>query len=150
MLCKPSRWMCLRQPKGFNAEMFDVFVSSSEIFVAYVNASLRNWNTIKRRPGTTFVEYVFFAPELSRDRSIASLPIGGSSTLDTRSAFENGASFMLWQHLPSEFMDGLHEGLTEDFGHGESENWRIPAPSIGFSNASPQLRQRYNRKGPVL
>lgn len=140
----PNRWMRLRQPRGFSDLEFDVFRASCEIVAAYADSLLANWRRLPLRGNDAPVSYVFFPPELSADRTVASLPIGGAQTLGTRAAIENFCSFMLWQHLPMRSMDGLEEGLTEtiDPEQGPSTHWRLPMKEIGFLNADPEWRKR--------
>jgi len=141
----PNRWMHLRQPADFSAEMFDVFCASAEIFVAHARALLKNWRRLPNNEDHPQIEYVFFPPELSKDCQVASLPIGGGSTLGTRHSIENFCSYMLWQYLPIPFMEGLDEGLTEtiDSTQGPKTYWRLPAQGIRFTNADPELRRRF-------
>jgi hypothetical protein len=143
----PNRWMRLRQPARFTDDTFDVFCASCESLKGYANALLANWHRFPGHSTHPSVAYTFFSPELSADRTIASLPIGGGQLLGTRVAIENMCSYMLWQHLPMEFMEGLEEGLTEtiDPSKGFQTNWRLPSPSIGFIKADPELRKRFSR-----
>lgn len=140
----PNRWMHVRQPAGFSPETFDVFCASAEIFVAHARALLKNWRRLPDNEDHPPIEYVFFPPELSDDRQVASLPIGGRSTLGTRLSIENLCSYMLWQYLPMHFMEGLDEGLTEtiDSAQGPKTYWRLPASAIHLTNADPELRRR--------
>lgn len=135
--------MLLRQPAGFNSETFKIFCADCEVFAAYCRALLKHQRLFGRGPGHPEIEYVFFPAEISEDRTIVSLPIGGNSSLATRSELENTASFMLWQHLPMAFMEGLEEGLRENLSGTLSTSWRLPSPSIGFIKADPELRNRY-------
>ena len=139
--------MRLRQPAGFSNEVFEVFCASCESFKAYANALLANWHRLPGKANHASITYTFFPPELSSDQTIASLPIGGGQNLGTRAAIENVSSYMLWQHLPMEFMEGLEEGLTETINplNGLQTYWRLPAQSIGFVSADPELRKRYSR-----
>jgi len=139
----PNRWLHIRQPAGFSAEMFDVFKANAEIFIAHANALLSVWH---RFPGNSVApRYSFFPAELSQDLTVATLPIGGESTLGARAAIENANSYLLWQHFPMQFMEGLEEGLTETFDQsvGSTTNWRTPAPSITFMHADPEFRRRF-------
>ena len=144
----PNRWMRLRRPGGFTAADFDCFSAHSEAFVAYAQSWLKNWH---RKPGETDsarVEYVFFRPEISEDKTVVSLPIGGQTVIGTRAALENGSSYMLWQFLPANCMEGLEEGFTETSSatEGEQTHWRQPFKAIAFVNADPALRARTVRK----
>jgi len=140
----PNRWMRLRRPVAFTPQEFDCFCAHTSAFAAYAGTWLQNWNRIPSHAKHPSIVYIFFPPELSRDRLVVSLPIGGESTLSTRAALENGSSFMLWQFLPVQSMAGLEEGLTEtiDRVKGPTTNWRLPSQAIGFANAMPELQQR--------
>jgi len=123
--------------------MFEVFRANTEIFVAHANALLSVWH---RFPGNVIAPTYFFLPaELSQDLTIATLPIGGESTVGTRSAIENGCSYLLWQHFPMSFMEGLEEGITETIDHsvGPTTNWRTPSHTISFIHADPEFRRRF-------
>jgi hypothetical protein len=130
---KPNRWLHLKHPKGFDDERFAAFEAHCRIFEKYVQAVLDNAHHIsglKRAIGETPVRYIFFQPELSDDRKIATLPIGGVNTLGTRANIENGLSWMLWYYMPIDFKKDLEEGITEDFGTGKYTNWRKPTTMI--------------------
>jgi hypothetical protein len=124
----PERWMRLRHPDGFAPERFDEFCALCRIFRAYVEASLAEPAIFDFGSPS----YVFFEPELSADRTIASLPLGGQPTVGSRAHFENGSSWMLWHLLPVAFRAELEEGLTEDIGNGLRTNWRKPFEAIWF------------------
>lgn len=130
---KPNRWLHLKHPDGFDDELFAEFEAHCRIFENHIQTVLGNvhhlWN-LKRSVGETPVRYVFFQPELSSDRKIATLPIGGENTLGTRASFENGLSWMLWYYMPVGFKRDLEEGITEDFGTGKQTNWRKPVNAI--------------------
>jgi len=128
---KPNRWMRLRHPNGFTDELFAQFCAHCRIFRAYVEAALDEARCFPLGPAS----YVFFEPELSADRRVASLPLGGTSTLGSRHSFENMSSFMLWHRLPLTFRERLEEGLTEDIGDGRGlqTNWREPTRAIWFA-----------------
>jgi len=130
---KPNRWLHLKHPDGFDDERFAEFEAHCRIFENHVKAVLGNaqyLSNLKRSVGETPIRYVFFQPELSDDRKIATLPIGGENTLGTRANFENGLSWMLWYYMPVGFKRDLEEGITEDFGTGKHTNWRKPANAI--------------------
>jgi hypothetical protein len=143
----PNRWMRLRRAVPFPQEEFDCFCAHALAFAAYASTWLQNWSRIPAHSKHPSVEYAFFPPEVSQDRLVVSLPIGGASTLSTRAALENGSSYMLWQFLPTKSMEGLEEGLTEtiDPAKGPVTSWRLPSETIGFANASPEFRQRVAR-----
>ena len=129
----PERWMRLRHPDGFTVERFAQFCALCRIFRAYVEATLAETASFKFGSPS----YVFFEAELSEDRRIASLPLGGIPTIGSGAMFENGSSWMLWHRLPLEFREHLEEGLSENLGDGLRTNWRTPTQSIWFSSPSP-------------
>ena len=123
--------MRLRHPDGFTPERFEQFCAQCRVFRAYVEASLAEATILKCGAGS----YVFFEPELSEDRSTASLPLGGWGTLGSRHEFQNASSWMLWHHFPLAFLAQLEEGLTENIGNGSQTNWWPPAQAIWFAHA---------------
>lgn len=139
----PNRWMHVRRADGFTDELFDVFVAGSEVLVAHANALLSVWHRLPSNADHPRINYTFYKPYLSADRKTATLPIGGSQTLGTRAAIENGLSYLLWEHIPGRFMEGIDEGLTEtiDSSKGPQTFWRAPATGIAFMNADPELRK---------
>ena len=143
----PNRWMHLRQPEGFDPHMFEIFRASCDIFAEYCRATLRHQRLFGRDPEHPHIEYIFFEPEISEDRTIVSLPIGGNNSLSSRNELENMASFMLWQHLPGAFLEGLEEGLRDNTTGEYTTNWRLPNPRIEFIKADPELRRRYFLRG---
>ena len=138
----PNRWTLLGHPDGFSPESFAIFRTSCDVFAAYCRATVQHQEVFGRGPEHPPIECVFFPPEISKDAKIVSLPIGGVSSLATRSSLEDMASYMLWQHLPVEIMTGLEEGLKENITGEYTTNWRLAAPSIGFIKADPELRRR--------
>jgi hypothetical protein len=121
-----TRWLRLRHPKGFSPEMFERFRSGCVLWDAYVQTSIRERERLGATDGAPC--YVCFSPELSPDRRVASLPVGGHQTLGSRARFENGASYLLREFFPFEFGKDLEEGLTEDLGGGQGlqTSWRRP------------------------
>jgi hypothetical protein len=110
--------------------MFSRFQCGCRLWQAYVEAFLRE--TVSRDSVGT-PTYEFFPPTLSADQLTATLPIGGTSTLGSRSKFENIASYLLREFLPHEFRSGLDEGLTEPDPHhpeATATNWRSPGEPI--------------------
>lgn len=123
----PNRWLHLRHPDSFNAEMYALFLCHTRIWRAYVEALLLEWPQMPQHFGTPAPAYEFYPPELSHDRTVASLPLGGPWTLGSRAAIEDGCSHLLWQYFPVPFLFGLDEGLTESTFADPSQlqtNWR--------------------------
>lgn len=108
---RPNRWLHVRHPAGFDTEQFAKFEAHCRIFRAYVEAVLAEWPLL--RAGELPPQYEFFDAELSHDRTIATLPLGGEQTLGTRHQLEDMRSRMLWEHFPAAFQLELEEGLTE-------------------------------------
>jgi hypothetical protein len=142
---EPDRWMHVRRADGISDELFDVIRAGAEILVAHATALLAVLHRLPGKADHSRVAYTFFDMTLSVDRTIATLPIAGASTLTTRALIENGLSYLLWEHIPSKYMEGLDEGLTEtiDRAKGPETFWRAPATGIGFINADPELRKRF-------
>lgn len=122
-----NRWLRLRHPEGFSVEMFDCFRSGCELWLAYVQVSIRERERLGINEGAP--QYTASPPELSADRLVASLPLAGHSTLGSRSRYEDGASYLLREFFPFDFAQRLEEGLTEDAGDGRGyqTSWRSPA-----------------------
>ena len=134
---KPNRWLHLRHPNGFDDERFAEFEAHCKMFEAYIQTALSNahhLSGLKSSIGEPPPTYIFFQPELSDDQKVATLPIGGNNTLGTRANFENGLSWMLSFYMPMDFKEDLEEGITENFGIGESTNWRKPVDVIVVSH----------------
>ena len=122
----PNRWLHVRLARGFTAEEFACFRAHCRVWQAYVEVVLANWAYFhKGKPPA----YAFFEPELSADRTIATLPVGGEWTLASRSDFEDSHSRLLWQRFPLQFQFAIDEGITERFGETEPyrTNWRKAA-----------------------
>jgi hypothetical protein len=121
----PNRWLHVRHHGGFSSDQFDIFRAHCRAFRAFVEAALSEWALLGRGPAP---KYEFFEPELSTDRTIASLPLGGEQTLGSRYAFEDWRSFMLWEWFPVAFIQQLDEGITEMVGEATlaPTNWRRP------------------------
>jgi hypothetical protein len=132
---EPDRWLRLRHPEGFSAEMFDCFRSGCTLWLAYVQVRMRERERLQINEGAP--QYTAFAPELSADGLVASLPLAGRSTLGSRARYENFASYLLREFFPFDFSQRLEEGLTEDVGDGRGyqTSWRSPARLL-MSSAS--------------
>jgi len=119
--------------------MFEVFCASAEVFVAHASALLHVYRRLPRRSDHPEVRYTFHAPELSTDKTVASLKISGDNTVGTRADIEVGCSYILWQYFPMHFMEGLQQGRTEN---GATQWWE-PWSSISIPNADPEFRRKY-------
>jgi hypothetical protein len=111
----PNRWLRLRHPEGFSDDMFARFRAGARVWAAYVAAVLAE----EYRPGD--VQYQVFEPEISADRTVVSLPIGGTQTLGSRSDFEDVHAYLLSRFMPLEFRRDLEEGITEPDGIDRSK-----------------------------
>lgn len=112
---RPDRWLHVRHRRGFADEQWKSFQAHCRYFQATADALLANWIQLGR--GDRPLRYIYFPPELSKDRTVATLPLGGDRTLGSRAAIENGLSSHLWcfllEHMPIEDFVRLEEGLTE-------------------------------------
>jgi hypothetical protein len=142
---KPSRWLHVRHRGGFTEEQWASFQAHCRYFEGCANALLTNWVALGQ--GERTLRYVFFPPELSEDRTIATLPLAGEWSLGTRAAIENGLSGLLWgyllRYMPIEDFAALEEGLTEPSLADPSKlatNWR---PAQRSEEAPPQSEPPY-------
>lgn len=136
---KPTRWLHVRHRGGFTDEQWSSFQAHCRYFEACANALLTSWVDLGK--GDRPLEYLYFPPELSEDRTVATLPLGGDQTLGSRAAIENGHAELLWCYLlrcmPIEDFVKLEEGLTEPHLTDPSKlgtNWRPAHPQ----QAEPQ------------
>ncbi|MEO8505498.1 MAG: hypothetical protein ABI609_16505 [Acidobacteriota bacterium] len=127
-----NRWLHLRLPRPYTATEWERFQAQAGIFRAYVEATLASWSSLGF--GHDAPIYRFFAPELSADRTTATLPIGGNWTLASRALFETGASYLLWQHFPTDLQTTAEEGLTEEHDGTSETHWR-PARRLELPHA---------------
>lgn len=123
----PNRWLHVRHPDGFSAAQFDRFRASCRVFRAYVETALTEWVALEGDAGP---RYEFYEPELSADRTVATLPLGGAGTLKTRHDFEDLRSVMLWEWFPASFIAKIEEGITESVTGTRTTTWRKPALRI--------------------
>lgn len=136
----PNRWLHIRLSRPFTDEEFACFAAQTKIWVEYVKATLSVWESLNH--GYAPPRYIFFEPELSEDRRVCSLPVGGEVALGPRSMFENSASSLLWQHFPIATLIDLEEGLTEDLGSGPVTNWR---PAVKSHQEDPLMKRLLGR-----
>ncbi len=122
LTARPDRWLHLRLPRPFTEAEVEMFRAHAAVFRAYVDASLAAWRSFGF--GHDAPTYVFFPTELSADRTVATLPIGGTWTLTSRALFETGAAYLLWQHLPYELQAVAEEGLSEEHDGERETHWR--------------------------
>jgi hypothetical protein len=123
----PNRWLHVRHPEGFDPRQFEMFRAHCRLFRACVECALTDWRLIQEGEPP---RYEFFEPELSADRTTATLPIGGEQTLGSRHAFEDGRSYMLWEWFPISFIEKLEEGVTEMVTGRQATSWRKPSLRI--------------------
>ena len=126
---KPNRWLHVRNRRGFTPEQFECFKAHCRVWRAYVEAVLADWRHFETYDAP---RYEFFEPELSADKTVATLPLGGEWTLGTRSFFEDASSRLLWEWFPLSFQLEVEEGLTEPAPADASRNqtnWRKPLGS---------------------
>ena len=135
---RPNRWLHLKFQGAFSDAEFELFKAQAQIWVAYVQSTLAVWPNLGF--GHEAPAYRFFPPELSADRTTATLPIGGDWTLSSRALFEAGASYLLWQHFPAEVQSAAEEGLTEEHGGETETHWR-PARRFGLPHADSHAEQ---------
>lgn len=119
---RPNRWLHVRLPRPLSEAEWAMFQAQVRVFERYVTSTLADWAAL----GHDYAPpaYVFFPPELSEDRTVATLPLGGDWSLGTRALFENGATFMLWQHYPHELQMEIEEGLSEPHEGAIATEWR--------------------------
>lgn len=111
VMASPNRWLHLRNPDGFSEAEWTLFQAHCRVWVDLVKSLLANWTAL----GHSYEppHYEFFEPELSPDRTVATLPIGGGWTVGSRATIENGLSYVLWWYMPIGLQLKLEEGLTE-------------------------------------
>lgn len=144
---EPNRWLHVRLKREFTQDEFEMFCAHAEVWRDLVEAHLSRW----RRLGNDYdpPKYEYFAPLLSADRRVATLPLGGEFTLGTRATFENGFSHFLWINFPLAFQLEAEEGITETIGSPPAAtNWRPalvrePAPRSAGS-IDPVLGRVFN------
>ena len=143
----PNRWMQVRHPRGFSAEQFELFRASCRMFRAFVEAALAEWPLLTGEPP---LRYEFFQPELSADRTIATLPLGGAETLRSRHAFEQWRSTLLWEWFPTEFIAELEEALVGSSNGVRLEGaWRRPRLRVpGWVSKDVVARMVEENTGP--
>lgn len=119
------RQLHLKHPDGFDDDMFARFEAGCRVWAAYVHAVLA-----EDLHKLGHVDYIIDPPTLSKDRTIATLPISGPWTVGARAHFEDNASFMVREFLPIHFVLNAEEGLTEDRGDGPKTSWRKAIKSL--------------------
>lgn len=119
---RPDRWLHVRLPRPLTDAEWELFCAETRVFRAYVEATLAVWPSLGF--GHEAPAYRFFAPELSTDRTVATLPLGGAWTLASRALFESGAAYMLWERFPAETQALVEEGLTEEHDGTPETHWR--------------------------
>ena len=136
----PNRWMRLKNPKRFTPAEFEHFRANCAIWKVHTEAVLSNWSVLSRGDSPAPI-YIFFDPEISEDRTIVSLPIGGEWSLGARAIFENHYSSLLWAYfspwLLIEMEEGLSEYMPDDLNFPDQltlrTNWRSPLKAASDS-----------------
>ena len=142
-----NRWLHLRHPQGFSEELLERFQAGCRIWRAYVEALLTDWRYTPNAGSAAAPRFVICDPELSADRRVATLPLGGEQTLGSRARIENQSCFLLRAYLPSEFKCDLEEGLTEDDLAGRRvTNWRKPVVPLSVWKDGEQYVEAF---GPI-
>ncbi len=91
--------MHVRRTTPFTEAHWLTFQASARVFAAFADAFLADASALIG-DGHPTLKYNFFPAEISEDRTLMSLPIGGERTLGSRHKLENSFSYLLWLQLP--------------------------------------------------
>ena len=131
-----DRFLHVRRAGGFTPELFDVFCASAELFSSHASKLLELLPRLSIHEGHDPGVYVFGPASLSPDRTIATLPLGGSVSHGARSMIEIGYAHLLWVHMPMDAVDGMDQGRTE----GDDTQWWPLHQPPGFAHLDPDVR----------
>ncbi len=113
-----NRWYLLRHPEPWPQPMFESFVAQCRIWRSLVEATLAGWEALSAgRLGIAKPTYLFGEPHLDPTGHIATLPLGGDSTLPARNVFEEDFPKELHMDFPLWFRVDLELGRTDLLGH---------------------------------
>ena len=126
---EPTDWFRIRHPDPFSREAVAAFRASCVIYRARIQAILQHWDELPTVGTGPKPVVTFFAPEISRDGRVLSLPVRiENKTLSSRSLFQSTASRELYAYLPVAVIVGIEVGLTEPAlqGSGWRNDWWNP------------------------
>ena len=116
-----DRWYYLRHPERFSDELFACVVSGLEFWRNDVEARIRHWaHTGVSGPAP---EYEWYEAELSPDRSLVTVPVGGKGTYGSYHLFEERIPKELWRYLPNWFVIDLEAGRRDSGGWFPEASW---------------------------
>ena len=116
-----DRWYYLRHPEGFSDDLFSCVVSGLAAWQADVEARVRHWH--HSGLGGTPPEYEWYPAELSADRLMVTIPVGGKGTYGSYHLFEETPPKDLWRYLPGWFVIDLESGRRDTAGWYPEVAW---------------------------
>jgi len=116
-----DRWYYLRHPDGFSDELFSCVVSGLATWRNDVEARLRHW--VHSGLSGAAPEYEWYPAELSEDRKVTTIPVGGKGTYGSYHLFEETIPKELWRYLPSWFVIDLDAGRRDEAGWFPDISW---------------------------
>ncbi len=138
------RSLLVRSKVPFSPAAFDAFCAGAELIANHAKKLFEVWHRIPYYAGYGRLEYVFGAPYLNEERTVAAVDISGDWTLASRSMIEMECAIYLWRWLPDEMIEGMEQGRTEG---GKTSWWPIHG-GVTHAHLVPELRKRiYPRVG---
>jgi hypothetical protein len=139
-----NRRFVLRHPDGFPDAQFRSFAAQCHVWRATVEATLAHWDDLSMgRLGIPRPSYVFGEPELSPDRTLAILPLGGELAPAARSVLEPEVPDALHHDFPLWFRLELEVARSDDGEDGPPRFQPVMDPArAGALKESPLFKKR--------
>jgi hypothetical protein len=110
-----NRRFLLRHRDGFPEAQFRSFVAQCRVWRATIEATVAHWDDLSMgRLGIPRPRYQFGEPELSADRTLAILPLGGELAPAARSVLEPDVPEALHHDFPLWFRLALEVARSDD------------------------------------
>ena len=120
----PNRWFLLRHPEGFPEPLFRAFRAQCRIWRATLEATVESWDDLSYgRLAVPKPRYEFGEPDLSEDRTIASLALGGELSHGAMKILEDDFPHALMHDFPLWFRLDLELGRRDLLGWFPETRW---------------------------
>jgi hypothetical protein len=116
-----NRWYYLRHPEGFSAELFECVISGLALWRTDIEARLRHWTQLG--VGGVVPQYEWYAAELSDDKKLITIPVGGDGSYGSYHLLEETVPEMFRRYLPPWFVVDLETGRRDTAGWFPEITW---------------------------
>ncbi len=118
-----TRWFYLRHADGFDTDSFLCVEAGFHIWAARVKATIEVWEKVPDQRSVPRPAYEFGPVELSTDRTIVTMSLGGEPGYMGMKLFEDEFPWEFTYYLPMWFRIDLEAGRRDTLGWFPQTNW---------------------------